>query len=134
VISYVDSSVLLSRYLAEDRSDEASAMIRGANFVATSRVAEVEVTRGVACVDSPAERLMCQNLFAEDWRCLSVVECDRGLADLAATIAAQTRVRSLDAIHVASALVAGALRFLTFDQRQADAARAFDLDVVGVTV
>lgn len=118
----------------EDRSDEASQLIRGATLVATSRVAEIEVRRGLAFVDSPAERLMCQNLFAEDWRGVAVVECDRMLADLAATIAVQTRVRSLDAIHVASALAVGAARFLTFDQRQADAARAFDLDVVGVAV
>ena len=54
------------------------------------------------------------------------------LADLAATTAADSRVRSLDAIHVASALVVGAQRFLTFDQRQAKAARSFDRAVVGM--
>lgn len=134
MISYVDSSVLLSRYLGQERANEASQMIRGSAFVATPRIAEIEVKRGLAFVDSPAERLMCQGLFADDWRGLSVVECDRGLAEVAATIAAHTRVRSLDAIHVASALVVGAGQFLTFDQRQAEAARAFDLKVVGVPI
>jgi uncharacterized protein len=133
VIAYVDSSVLLSRYLIEERSDEASALIEGATIVTTSRVAEIEVRRGLAFIDSPAERMMSQSIFAEDWRSLAVVECDSGLADLAATIASETRVRSLDAIHVASALVVGAERFITFDQRQGDAARAFDLTVVGVS-
>jgi uncharacterized protein len=133
VIAYVDSSLFLSRYLMEDRSDEASALIEGATIVATSRIAEIEVRRGLAFIDSSAERLMSQSIFVEEWRSLAVVECHSGLADLAATIAAETRVRSLDAIHVASALVVGAERFLTFDQRQGDAAREFDLTVVGVS-
>ncbi|MFM8239191.1 MAG: type II toxin-antitoxin system VapC family toxin [Actinomycetota bacterium] len=132
MITYADSSILLARYLVEDRSDEASGLMRQATLVATSRVAEVEVRRGLSFVDSPVERTMSQSLFAQEWRALAVVEMDAALADLAATIAADTRVRSLDAIHVASALVVGAQRFVTFDQRQAPAARRFDLAVVGV--
>lgn len=132
MIAYVDSSVLLARYLAEDRSDEASILIGGATFVMTSRIAEIEVRRGLSFVESPAERLMSSAIFAQDWRSLAVVECDAEIADLAATIAAETRVRSLDALHVASAITAGAERFLTFDKRQADAARTYELAVMGV--
>lgn len=133
MIAYVDSSVLLSRYLTEERSKEASALMGASAFVATSRVTDVEVRRGLSFIDSALERTTAQSQFAQDWRSLAIVECDAALVDLAATIAADTRVRSLDAIHVASALVVGTQRFLTFDRRQADAARAFDLAVVGVT-
>lgn len=103
-----------------------------ATYPVTSRIAEIEVRRGLSFVDSAAERIMSQSIFTEDWQALAVVECDAGVADLAATIAAETRVRSLDAIHVASALVAGAERFATFDCRQGEAARRFDLTVVGI--
>lgn len=132
MIAYVDSSVLLSRYLVEERSHEASALIGEGTFVATSRVTGVEVRRGLSFIDSPMERTTSLAQFAQDWHSLAIVECDAALAELAATIAADTCVRSLDAIHVASALVARAERFLTFDQRQGDAARVFDLSVVGV--
>jgi uncharacterized protein len=42
----------------------------------------------------------------------------------------QPMLRSLGAIHVASALVGGAEEFLTYDERQAEAARAIGLRVV----
>lgn len=132
MISYVDSSILLARYLAEDRSDDASELLETAALAATSRITEVEVRRGLALIDRPVERTMSQSLFAQEWRSLAIVELAPALADLAATIATDTRIRSLDAVHVASALVVGAQRFLTFDRRQADAARRLDLGVVGV--
>lgn len=132
MITYVDSSVLLARYLVEERSHDATAMIGASSFVATSRVTGIEVRRGLSFIDSAVERTTSQSQFAQDWRSLAVVECDAVLAEFAATIAADTRVRSLDAIHVASALVAGADRFLTFDHRQAHAARTFELAVMGV--
>jgi predicted nucleic acid-binding protein len=51
---------------------------------------------------------------------------------LTSRIAAQTLCRSLDALHVASALRAGAATvLLTFDIRQARTARAVGLAVIG---
>jgi predicted nucleic acid-binding protein len=54
------------------------------------------------------------------------------VADLASTIATENGLRTLDAIHVASAIAVGADRFATFDTRQAVAARAVGLTVEGV--
>ena len=51
----------------------------------------------------------------------------------AASIAEQTLCRSLDAIHLASARRAGrATTLLTFDVRQARAAREIGMSVIGV--
>lgn len=50
----------------------------------------------------------------------------------AARVAEQTLCRSLDALHLASAQRTGAATtVLTFDIRQARAARAIGLDVIG---
>lgn len=61
------------------------------------------------------------------------MEVDRVTCELAATIAEQTGVRSLDAVHLAAARRAGgnAITFLTFDLRQAQAARTLGFAVVG---
>jgi len=65
---------------------------------------------------------------------MALVSADVRVCELAADIAERFGVRSLDAIHLGSARrvnIAG-LSFLTFDQRQAIAARALGLNVVGV--
>jgi predicted nucleic acid-binding protein len=48
---------------------------------------------------------------------------------LSAAHAEQTGSRSADTLHVAAAMLAGARRFLSFDQRQRDLARAAGLTV-----
>lgn len=128
----MDSSVLLSRYLAEPRSREAAALISQPTVIALSRVTRIEVLRGLSFVDSSVERTTTAMLFEEDWRRAVVLDLDGPMADLATAIATQTGVRSLDAIHIAAAVRARAEAFITFDQRQAEAARTFDLTVLGV--
>jgi predicted nucleic acid-binding protein len=89
----------------------------------TSRVAVVELTKAVERVDPGADPTATLARMA-------FVELD---ADLALTAAATggTRLRALDAIHVASALrLRGELdAFVTYDDRQAEAARASGLRV-----
>jgi predicted nucleic acid-binding protein len=59
-------------------------------------------------------------------------ELDAATCELAATIAEQTGVRTLAALHLGAARRLGVgLTFLTFDVRQAQAGRALGLTVVG---
>jgi predicted nucleic acid-binding protein len=64
-------------------------------------------------------------------RRMTFVDIDRPVIELAARLQPAT-LRTLDAIHVASAMQLGSeLRsFVTYDQRLADAARAAGLTVV----
>lgn len=133
MITYVDSSVLLARYLSEERAREATLLLRQSEGLVASRIAAIEVKRGLRFISSPVERVTAQSTFAHEWRSLTVVEIDASLADLAARIAAETGVRCLDSIHVASAVVTSADRFMTLDHRQAETARAYALAVVGVS-
>ena len=91
----------------------------------SSVLARTEVLRAVGRTDSAAVPTACQLLDA-----VSVVEMDAELADEAAEIELQT-LRSLDALHLASALristAIGAL--ITYDERMLTAAQARGLSV-----
>ncbi len=51
-----------------------------------------------------AELLRQAEAFRQDWLSFDVVELDASLAERAATMAAEERLHSLDAIHLAAAL------------------------------
>lgn len=132
MLACIDSSVVLSRYLSEPRSREAIDLIAEASAIVACRVMHIEVMRGLSFIASPVERATAHMAFAEDWRRLVILELDEQMTDLASTIAASTGVRTLDSLHIATAILANADAFITFDRRQGDAARAFDLTVLGI--
>ena len=67
--------------------------------------------------------------FSADWLRMHVVELD----ELTCEIAEATRVRSLDALHLGAMSRAGkgVVSLLTFDVRQAQAARSLGFAVLG---
>lgn len=132
MIACIDSSVLLSRHLNEPRSAEARALARQPSVIVACRITYVEVRRGLSFLASAVEQAMANMYFAEEWRRMMVIEMDESLSDLAASIAVESGVRTLDAFHIAVAVQTGADALITFDQRQAKAARAFDVNVLGV--
>ncbi len=83
----------------------------------------VEVVKAVARANPDADP---QPVFA----LLAFVELDADLAQVAGTTGGRS-LRALDSIHVASALRLGdeVDGFVTYDERQADAARAVGLEV-----
>ena len=107
-------SAALERYLAT-----------GA-VLATSRVALVEVPRATAIANpAPAVQREAERLLDS---CLLVGVTDQLLR--AAAELASPSVRTLDAIHLASALRIGADELLAYDRRLATAAQAHALAVV----
>ena len=71
--------------------------------------------------------------FISDLDAFAVVALDATTCSEAARIAEATLCRSLDSLHLAAAHRAGAgTTLLTFDVRQAQAARAAGLAVIGV--
>lgn len=98
----------------------------------TGRHSWIEVLRNLSRLLEGAELLRMEDAFRRDWEGLHVVELDRVTCERAAEIARAERVRTLDALHLAAAQRVGpALRFVTFDIRQARAARALGLSVAG---
>ena len=126
ITAYFDASAILKLTLAER---ESLALIDYLNErdvrVATSVIAEVEVTRTLVRmrVDQEERDGALRRIYL-----LSLDSDVRGEA----TRIKPHQLRSLDAIHVATAMSIGEgnLEFITYDDRMADAARAAGLKVV----
>jgi predicted nucleic acid-binding protein len=127
---YADASALVKLLLREPESDALRSYLLARPDPATSRISAVEVARAMARAEgSPQDEAL-----AALWERTLFVEVDASLADSAARLEPPA-LRSLDAIHLASALaLADELEaFVTYDARQADVARAVGLEVVSPT-
>jgi uncharacterized protein len=130
---YVDSSALLKRYVEEPDSEAAESLLRSDPSLLTARHTLVEVRRNLARLLDERDAAVARAGFMQDLSVLSIVELDEVTCETAAAIAELTGVRTLDALHLAAAQRIGgpAVPFLTFDLRQAQAARSVGLTVVG---
>lgn len=72
------------------------------------------------------------NALRREWPAFGVVEVDEALAEHATSLALEHDLRSLDALHLAAALVlpAADLTFATWDRRQHAAAQAEGLPLL----
>ena len=131
---YVDSSALLKRYVDEPDSHACDSILRSDPALVTGRHTVVEVRRNLAQLVPQGELGDVKASFARDFAAISLVELDPATCEAAAAIAEVTGVRTLDALHLAAANRAGgtALPFLTYDVRQAQAARSLGFTVLGV--
>jgi uncharacterized protein len=122
-VFYVDSSALVRLATDEPGAEAVSALISHDAEIMTSSVALVEVRRALA--------LIAPGYDPDDVldQCI-VIALDAGVIARAGVLAPAT-LRSLDAIHVASALTVAADldAFVTCDKRQASAAVAAGLPV-----
>jgi hypothetical protein len=132
VSTYVDSNALLERYVEEADSDAADALLRAGGGLLTARQTVVEVRRDLGRILSGRDLVAARAAFADDLRSISIIELDEATCESAASIAETTGTRTLDALHLAAAqrISAPGVGFLTFDVRQAQAARALGLTVV----
>ncbi|MCA1681501.1 MAG: type II toxin-antitoxin system VapC family toxin [Actinobacteria bacterium] len=130
---YVDSSALLKRYVEEPDSEAADALLGSDPSLLTARHTVVEVRRNLARVLEERDADEARSAFMADVKALSLIELDAETCEMAAAIAEVVGVRTLDALHLAAAQRAGGdtIPFLTFDVRQAQAARALGFTVVG---
>lgn len=130
---YVDSSALLKRYVDEPESDVADRFLRSDPELITGRHTVIEVRRNLARLLAGRELARAKAAFTADIGAFALVELDDVTCERAAEVAELTGVRSLDALHLAAAQRVGgaAIPFLTFDIRQAQAARALGFPVVG---
>lgn len=122
-IVYVDSSALVKLVIDEAESEALSTILEGSTLV-TSRIALVEVTRAVKLADAAALG-ECDRLL---YSCTRLRVSDAVIAR--ATALTSGTLRSLDAIHLATALGAGLTQMAVYDDRLADAAAAAGLAII----
>lgn len=112
---YLDASALVKRYVAEAGSEALIEAMEEAEGWAICRVGYVETARAVnlAAGKSAVGR------FVTDWASFEVIEVDASLADHAAELASTEELRSLDALHLAAALLVSSeeLTLATWDAR-----------------
>jgi predicted nucleic acid-binding protein len=118
----------VKRYVAEPGSDAVRSAMQAASGWFTCRVGFVETARAVGLVagESVVRR------FASEWPAFGIVEVDQDLAERAAALAFGSALRSLDALHLASALLLprADVCVATWDQRLSNAARDQGLRVL----
>ncbi|HYM91132.1 MAG TPA: type II toxin-antitoxin system VapC family toxin [bacterium] len=141
--AYMDTSVLLKRYLDESGSAEARRLLRRYRVV-SSAIAPVEATsalwqrRAVGDVAETDLQAILKRL-AEDRSHWEFVDLTTDVLDRAEHVIRRTGVRTLDAVHLASVLTIHAANvqrrsapFITGDARQRDAATGLGLQVTWV--
>lgn len=91
----------MKRYVAESGSDEVRVAMRDAGDWFVCRIGFVETVRavGLAVGGEAAQRVR------EEWPSFSVVEVTQELAEHAAGLALAHDLRSMDALHLAAALL-----------------------------
>ena len=109
MIQYVDTSALVAAV-------QGDAMARGALAAqrsVSSALLQVEAARALSGA-APEVRARAEELVAT----IGLIDIDRGIVAKAAQLAPEVRLRSLDAIHLATALaVPEPVAMLTLDQR-----------------
>jgi predicted nucleic acid-binding protein len=103
VTLYVDSSVLPNRYVDEPDSDRAEQLLASDAELVTGRHTVVEVRRNLARLLSGPALTDARGQFTTDIESFAIVELDAATCELAATLAEQSGVRSLDALDLGAA-------------------------------
>jgi predicted nucleic acid-binding protein len=124
---YLDASAIVKLLVEEAGSADLARYLAGRGTCITSRISGVEVRRAVARSGGTVDAGRVDALFAA----LASRELDASLAAAAGRLA-PPGLRTLDAIHLATALELGfeLEAFVTYDQRLAEAAAAAGLPTV----
>ncbi|UJA20732.1 type II toxin-antitoxin system VapC family toxin [Thermoleophilia bacterium SCSIO 60948] len=124
-IVYADSSALVKLVIDEPESGDLARHLGSDTPLVTSRIAVVEVTRATRIASAAPE--IADDTAALLAACMRLEVSERVLRQ--AVELSSRSVRTLDAVHLASAIVVEADEFLTYDRRLAAAARETGLAV-----
>ena len=130
---YLDSSAILRPILEQGLSPDVETRLSGADFLVTSRLSLVETARAFSRIRLLGERPEAVVADAERslrslWRHCEIWELSAEVCALAEVVAPSTLLRSLDALHLATYVLARreieGLELLTSDERLRAAAEA----------
>jgi hypothetical protein len=133
----LETSAVLTWLLGEPRSAEVLSLTRNARHIATSVLTVIETQRALVRAEtlkllSPAEAQKLRGLVARSRRAWYLMEVSEEVQDLAGKEFPVEPVRTLDAIHLSTALVFlrafPGLSLLSYDQRILQNARALGIN------
>ncbi|MEO5575531.1 MAG: type II toxin-antitoxin system VapC family toxin [Gaiellaceae bacterium] len=123
---YADSSALVKLAVDEPETEALQAFLRAERVELTSStLAIVEVQRGARIADPITGAQRSRAVLDA----IKLLELDRELLEDAVSYTS-AHVRSLDAIHLSSAIRIGSKQMLVYDRRLAEAAAAAGLEVL----
>jgi uncharacterized protein len=127
--TYVDSSALVKLVVREAESDALRRYLDAAGPLASSILATIEVARAVDRVAPGSAEAVAAVVDG-----LAIIGLDDRIAARAAALGPST-LRTLDAIHLATAMELGAelTAFVSYDERLSAAARELGMAVVAPT-
>ena len=139
--AYFDTSVLAKTYVKEPGSDRARQLVRTRQVI-TSSIAGLELISafrrnlGTGSIAEKAHSAIVRR-FQQDREKLRIVELSAAVLQDAEKVVADFDVRSLDAVHIASAMISRGrfpkeLPFITADARQREVAAQLGLKVIWV--
>ena len=125
---YLDASALVKRYVAEAGSDLVRGAMTDADGWFMCRIGFVETVRAV----SLAGGRKTAGVFQREWPSFGVIDVDQQLAEHATELAHSDALRSLDALHLAAALLLDrdAVTVASWDTRLHAAAQRHGLRVL----
>ena len=139
--AYFDTSVLVKRYVREDGSEQTQKLLRKYRFI-SSAITPVEASTSFRRRKDSGDiegrhfdAIIKQ--FDSDRHRWELIETGKDVLDRAERLGRENKVRALDAIHIASAVLfreatGQNVPFITADSAQHDAAAVLSLDVVWV--
>ena len=128
---YVDSSAILRGVLERGLAPSVEEALGTADWLMTSRLSRVETARVFVRlrrlgIESEARIADAERAVRDFWQDCEILELSREVCDLAEVVAPTYSLRSLDAIHLATFVLARRefrdLSLLTTDRRLEDAA------------
>lgn len=131
---FLESSALLKRYIDEPETTSVlQAMQADPEWIA-SALAHAETALALCHAALSGDQVTdTRRRLDDDWQRFRVLPVDDACLLHAVEIGCNRRIRTLDAIHLAAAdRLPRPFTFLTFDRRQAEAAREIGLEVLGV--
>ena len=132
---FADSSALAKRYIADEQSDALDDVLQTATSLAVSVLCLPEMVS--ALCRRRRERFITKAQYEAVKRALQSDVSDAAVIQIVDEVLLRSihllevhSLRASDAIHIASALVWNADKFISADARQCAAARALGLDVI----
>ncbi|MEX1006983.1 MAG: type II toxin-antitoxin system VapC family toxin [Acidimicrobiia bacterium] len=125
-VAYVESSALVKLAVAEPETPDLKGALGAHDRIVSSDLGAIEATRAAWRRDGDSGAARARAALLR----IFLIPIDRPVIDVACRLATPT-LRSLDAIHIATALglIADGVTFYSYDQRALDAARAAGLSV-----
>jgi uncharacterized protein len=139
VILYIDSSVLVKRYVVEPGTPEVDSLLATADLAGTALISRAEVSAAICkavrmgIVDRDSA-LASVKLFRAHWPALFRLRVDGVVVDSADLLAWEHQLRGYEAVHLACALLwqdslGEAVTLATFDQELWGAAKHAGMNI-----